>query len=68
MSRGKDAGEKEACEQQPCELNHERKLKRMFTGVQNGLPRPSKVRQVLINSAMREVADENVPHGLAAYR
>ncbi|ETK96527.1 hypothetical protein F442_00776 [Phytophthora nicotianae P10297] len=56
--REEDAGEREVREQQQRELERERELKRRSTAVQNGLPRPSKVKKVLIHSEVNEVADE----------
>ncbi|CAH0520426.1 unnamed protein product [Peronospora belbahrii] len=56
--REEDAGEQEAREQQQRELDRERELKRRSTAVQKSLPRPSKVKKVLIHSAVSEVADE----------
>ncbi|CAI5732794.1 unnamed protein product [Hyaloperonospora brassicae] len=68
--REMDAGEQEARAQQQRELERELELKRRSTAVQKGLPRPSKVKKVLIHSAVREVADEMyrmLEHDLAAY-
>ncbi|CAI5700865.1 hypothetical protein KXD40_005782 [Peronospora effusa] len=53
-----DAGERAAREQQQRELDQDRELKRRSAAVQKGLPRPSKVKKVLIHSAVNEVADE----------
>ncbi|CAI5744027.1 unnamed protein product [Peronospora destructor] len=53
-----DAGERETREQQQRELDQDRELKRRSAAVQKGLPRPSKVKKVLIHSAVNEVADE----------
>ncbi|GMF10570.1 unnamed protein product [Phytophthora lilii] len=53
-----DAGEREAREKQQRELERERELKRRSTAVQKELPRPSKVKKMLIHSAVKEVADE----------
>uniref|UniRef100_M4BMA3 Uncharacterized protein n=1 Tax=Hyaloperonospora arabidopsidis (strain Emoy2) TaxID=559515 RepID=M4BMA3_HYAAE len=68
--REMDAGEQEAREQQQRELEQERELKRRSTAVQMDLPRPLKVKKVLIHSAVREVADEMycmLEHDLTAY-
>ncbi|KAG6957215.1 hypothetical protein JG687_00010126 [Phytophthora cactorum] len=68
--REEDAGEREAREQQQRELERELALKRRSTAVQNGLPRPSKVKKVLIHSEMNEVADEMyrmVEHDIVKY-
>ncbi|KAL4159698.1 hypothetical protein PRNP1_000271 [Phytophthora ramorum] len=53
-----DAGEREAREQQQREQEKERELKRRSSAVQKDLPRPTKVKKVLIHSAITEVADE----------
>ncbi|KAG7393513.1 Cell cycle serine/threonine-protein kinase cdc5/MSD2 [Phytophthora pseudosyringae] len=68
--REEDAGERAAREQQQRELERERELKRRSSAVQKGLPRPSKVKKVLIHSAVNEVADEMyrmLEHDLAKY-
>ncbi|EGZ20655.1 hypothetical protein PHYSODRAFT_495212 [Phytophthora sojae] len=65
-----DAGEREAREKQQRELERERELKRRSTAVQKNLPRPSKVKKVLIHSALKDVADEMyrmLEHDLAKY-
>ncbi|OWZ03049.1 Cell division cycle 5-related protein [Phytophthora megakarya] len=56
--REEDAGEREARDQHQRELERERELKRRSTAVQKDLPRPSKVKKMLIHSAVNEVADE----------
>ncbi|KAF4324515.1 hypothetical protein BBO99_00001741 [Phytophthora kernoviae] len=56
--REEDAGEREARLVRLHELEAERELKRRSTAVQKDLPRPSKVKKMLIDSAMNEVADE----------
>ncbi|KAI9905715.1 hypothetical protein PsorP6_013722 [Peronosclerospora sorghi] len=65
-----DAGEREAHERREHELNRERELKRRSSAVQKDLPRPSKVKKMLIQSAMKEVADEMyrmLEHDVAKY-
>ncbi|GMF17745.1 unnamed protein product [Phytophthora fragariaefolia] len=68
--RDEDAGEREAREKQQRELERERELKRRSMAVQKDLPRPSKVKKVLIHSALKEVADEMyrmLEHDVAKY-
>ncbi|POM77533.1 Cell division cycle 5-related protein [Phytophthora palmivora] len=68
--REEDAGEQEAREQHQRELEQERELKRRSTAVQKRLPRPSKVKKVLIHSAVNEIADEMyrmLEHDLVKY-
>ncbi|KAL3668270.1 hypothetical protein V7S43_006364 [Phytophthora oleae] len=68
--REEDAGEREAREQQQREQERERELKRRSTAVQKGLPRPSKVKKMLIHSEVGEVADEMhqmLEHDLVVY-
>lgn len=65
-----DAGEREAREQQQRELQRERELLRRSSAMQKGLPRPSKVKKVLIHCALDEVADEMyrmLKHDIAKY-
>lgn len=56
--REEDAGEREARLKQQRELERERELKRRSSAVQKELPRPSKVKKMLIHSAVQEVAEE----------
>jgi pre-mRNA-splicing factor CDC5/CEF1 len=68
--REEDAGEREARERQQRELERERELKRRSTAVQKELPRPTKVKKMLIHSALDDVAAEMyrmLEHDLAKY-
>ncbi|KAL8005860.1 putative Homeobox-like domain superfamily, myb-like transcription factor [Plasmopara halstedii] len=58
VHREEDAGEREIREHQQRELQRERELLRRSTAMQKGLPRPSKVKKVLIHSEFDEVSDE----------
>ncbi|RLN49038.1 hypothetical protein BBJ28_00021061 [Nothophytophthora sp. Chile5] len=53
-----DAGEREARKKQQRELEKELELKRRSTALQKGLPRPSKVKKMLIHSTVDVVAEE----------
>ncbi|KAL7680987.1 putative Homeobox-like domain superfamily, myb-like transcription factor [Plasmopara halstedii] len=58
VHREEDAGEREIREHQQRELQRECELLRRSTAMQKGLPRPSKVKKVLIHSEFDEVSDE----------
>ncbi|EEY61265.1 cell division cycle 5-related protein, putative [Phytophthora infestans T30-4] len=53
-----DAGEREARKYHERELERGRELMRRSAAVQKGLPRPSKVKKLLIHNEIDEVADE----------